>query len=130
MDKWHLLLSGVISVPVYKEDVPEDEDGNYLLLRAEGGASQNNKRSFADQTVIITDIVTVFENNIDRSVVEAIDGEVNALVLPTRNTGLANPSNTQLHNVNRETFEYITEQDVKKYYRKVSRYIITVYQTN
>lgn len=135
MDNVYSLLSGQIAnggstIPVYKEDVPEDEDSHYILLRAEGGSSMNNKKSFSDEVIVITDVVTVFENNIDRSVVEDIDGQINFLILPTMTSGITNPTDTIIMNVARETFDYIQEQDVKKYYRKVSRYRMEVYQTS
>jgi hypothetical protein len=128
MNAWYQLLSGVVSV--YKEDVPENVEGNYVLLRAEGGTSMNNKRSFADETVIVVDIVTQVQTMIDRSEVETIDNTINGLILPTMQNGLTAQSGMQIHNVKRETFAYITETDgEKKYYRKVSRYTHTVYQT-
>lgn len=130
MNAWYSLLSGQ-SFTVYKEDVPETEEGNYVLLRAEGGSEDNNKRSFADDTVIVVDIVSVHQNNVDRSVVEAIDNTIGNLILPTsRTNGLTVQSGMQILNVRRENFTYLTEEDeTKKYYRKVSRYAHKVYQT-
>jgi hypothetical protein len=129
MNAWYQLLNNG-GLSVYKEDVPENVDGNYVLLRAEGGTSQNNKRSFADETVIVVDIVTQFQSMIDRSEVETIDNTINGLILPTMQNGLTAQSGMQILNVNRETFTYLTETDnEKKYYRKVSRYVHTIYQT-
>jgi hypothetical protein len=129
MNAWYQLLNNG-GLSVYKEDVPENVEGNYVLLRAEGGTSQNNKRSFADETVIVVDIVTQFQSMIDRSEVETIDNTINGLILPTMQNGLTAQSGMQILNVNRETFTYLTETDnEKKYYRKVSRYVHTIYQT-
>jgi hypothetical protein len=129
MNAWYQLLNNA-GLSVYKEDVPENVEGNYVLLRAEGGTSMNNKRSFADETVIVVDIVTQFQSAIDRSEVETIDNTINGLILPTMQNGLTAQSGMQILNVNRETFTYLTETDnEKKYYRKVSRYVHTIYQT-
>lgn len=142
LDSWFDLLDGNItysgkSVKVYKEDTPEDLDTtptvseHYILLRAEGESDQSNKRSFVFDSVVIVDIVTKFNNNINRSVVENIDGQVTALVLPTHQTGLGTQSGMQILNVERETSNYLAETDNKdKYYRKVSRYNSRILQTS
>lgn len=142
-DSWFDLLDGAItysgkSVKVYLEDVPEDTDTtgtvseHYILLRAEGEADDSNKRSFAFDTVVIVDIVTVFQNNVNRSVVDNIAGQIDALVL-TRpfTTGLAAQSGMQIINVKRETSNYLREGDnINNYYRKVSRYNHRLLQTS
>lgn len=131
LDAWMSLLDGNISVPVYRIDVPEEEEGNYVQLRVEGGTGINNKRNISDEFIVITDIVTIFENNIDGSVVDGIDAEIFDLVLPTSRGGaLAQTSGMQILNVSRENFDYLDENDgTKKYYRKVSRYKHIVTQT-
>jgi len=129
LDAWYDLLSGSISVDVFKEDAPSDQEANYVVISVESGTASNNKSNFSDEVVVITDIVTMFGNNVDRSVAEGIDGEINALVLPTRQTGLTNPSGVQILNVKRDTFSYLIEADSsKKYYRKISRYTHTLFQ--
>lgn len=126
---WHLSLDGAISCPVYKEDAPENVYTNYVLLRAEGGRSMNNKHAFADETVVIVDIVTVFQNNVDRSVCEYIDNEICGIILPSTITSLPTQNNMQFLNVKRESFEYVYEDDgIRKYYRKVSRFSHYVHQ--
>ena len=128
---WYNLLNGQVGtgVEVYVEDAPENPSLNYVLLRAEGGTSDNTKQYFADNIVVITDIVTTFENNIDRSICETIDNAICQLILPTRQNELTKPSGLQIHNVEREDFGYLYEFDgVKKYYRKVSRWNQYVFQ--
>lgn len=130
LDAWYSLLSG-ISVPVYKGDVFQEEDGHYVVISIEGGQGQNNKRTINDDVVITVNVVTIFENNADVSVAESIDAEVFDLVLPTSGgVGLTEASGIQILNVNRETFDYVHENDNKKvYYRKVSRYRHRIHQT-
>lgn len=128
---WYNLLNGQVGtgVEVYVEDAPENPSLNYVLLRAEGGTSDNTKQYFADNIVVITDIVTTFENNIDRSVCETIDNAICQLILPTRQNELTKQSGLQIHNLEREDFGYLYEFDgVKKYYRKVSRWNQYVFQ--
>lgn len=139
MDSYYALLNGQLNyskpVSVYKEDAPEELDPSlsphYVLIRAEGETGDGNKRSFADDSVVILDIVTVFQNNVDRSVVEDIDRQIGALLLTTPQvSGLGSQSGMQILNVQRESSTYLTEEDsVKKYYRKVSRYTQRVLQT-
>jgi hypothetical protein len=132
MNAWYSLLHGnVTGFTVYKDDVSEAEEGNYVVLRAEGGSEDNNKRSFADDTVVVVDIVSKHQQNIDRSVVEAADSIIGNLILPTAQTnGLTAQGGMQILNVRRENFAYLIEEDESnKYYRKVSRYAHKVYQT-
>lgn len=131
LDSFMALLDGKISVPVYRMDVNENETGNYVVVRPESGSGANNKRSIADQFVVITDVVTTFENNVNGSVVDGIDAEIFDLILPkSQGHGLKDASGLQIININREGFTYLQEQDNTKHYlRKVSRYSIIIYQT-
>ena len=141
LDSWYALLNGAVtysgkSVKVYKESVPLDSDPSatrsehYILLRAEGESDNSNKTAFATDSIMIVDIVTRFNNSVDRSVVENIDGQVTALVLPTQQTGLGSQSGMQILNVKRESTTYLTETNIEKYYRKVSRYNTRILQTS
>lgn len=131
MDAYYSLLKN-IAYDVFKEDAPEGQNTHYVLIRAEGETDGSNKRSFVDEAVVVIDIVTVFKNNIDRSVVETIDGIVRGLILPTPfRSGLTAPSGFQFLNVTREQSAYFPEEEgVKKYYRKVSRYSQRIHLTN
>jgi hypothetical protein len=110
IDSYYSLLNGQltyggVSVDVYKEDAPEGQEGHYVLLIAEGEVYDGNKSSFADQSTVVVDIVTIFNNNVDTSVANEIDRQI------------------QILNVQRESSTYMRETDgVRKYYRKVSRY--------
>jgi hypothetical protein len=141
LNAWFALLSGNLSysgksVKVYKEDVPEIfsplDSEHYVILIAESESDDSNKRSFATNTVISVDIVTKFVNNIDRSVVDDIDGQINALALTSPyQSGLASASGLQRLNIKRETTTYITEKTTQEtIYRKVSRYISRILQTS
>lgn len=137
IDSYYSLLNGQLNynglpVDVYKEDAPMDETYHYVLIRAEGETYDGNKRSFADQSIVIVDIVTVFENNIDSSVANEIDRQIGTLLLTNpRTSGLGAQTGIQVLNVERESANYLRERDgVKNYYRKVSRYRQRVLQTN
>lgn len=126
---WYDLLKTSVGVSVYKENAPADEQENYVVLRVEGGVATNNKRSFADEVIVIVDIVTFFQNDVDRSVAEGIDNLICGLVLPTHQNGLTNPTNIQIVNVKRDGFEYLQETAERKIFRKISRWYHLVYQT-
>lgn len=131
LQAWYNMLNGVLSVPVYKYDIPEAVETNYVLLRVESGTGQSNKRSNVDDVVIITDVVTRFQNNADSSVCEGIDAAIFALALPTpQGGGLVNPSGMQILNVKRENFDYIEESDQDIiFFRKISRYAHRIQST-
>jgi hypothetical protein len=132
MDSWEELLADVISVPVYKEEsVPEDEQGNYVQLRAESEAGDDTKHSFRNDAVVITDIITVFNSQVDRSIVEGIDGEIKALLKSTPAVhNLDAQSGMQILSVVPSTAGYLTEySDGKIYYRKVVRYTHRIIET-
>jgi|SRR5688572_11638530 len=132
MDSWEELLADVISVPVYKEEsVPEDETGNYVQLRAESESEDDTKHSFRNDAVVITDIITVFTSQVDRSVVEGIDGEIKALLKSTPGYhNLDAQSGMQILSVVPTTAGYLTEySDGKIYYRKVVRYTHRIIET-
>lgn len=122
MDAWFVLLKNN-SINVYKEDVPETENGNYVVIRAESETQQNNKKSFVDNAVVIVDIVTIFENNRDSSVANGIDNTIFNLVTPNPFKGALSATGIQILNVVRETSTYLQEEDAqRKIYRKISRY--------
>lgn len=139
MDAYYNLLTAnnpagyptAISVPVYKYDVPEDEDGDYVLIYPETTTGQNNKHCINDDVVIVTDVVTVFENNANGDTAEVIDSEIFDRLLPTaRSTYLINPSGMQILNLERDSSNVFNEADGKKvYHRKVSRYKQRINQT-
>lgn len=124
VDAYYDLLDG-ISVSVFKEQAPQDQVADYVLLRSEGGSNERNKTKFVDDCVVIVDIVTHFNELVDTSVVEGIDAEITALLRPTVNAvGLGAISGYQAAEVERESFTYVPEEGVdgNKVYRKVSRY--------
>lgn len=124
-------LNGNVSgFNVYKVDVPETEEGNYIVVRPESGTGQNNKRSINDNLIIITDIVTVFENNINSDVVDDADAIVYDLIVPTASSnGLAAQAGIDIW-AERESFDYLPDADgTKNYFRKISRYKNRVHNT-
>lgn len=133
MDSWQELIDGVISVPVFKEgSVPEEIEENYVELRAESENEDDTKHSFDSDNIVITDIVTMFNVSVDRSVCESIDNEIKTRVRPTTQShGLMDQSGIQILAVYPETTNYVEEYDSgKKYYRKIVRYRCRIIQTN
>lgn len=136
LNSYSSLLDGNLSydsknVPVFKIDAPETQKSHYVLLRQESESYAGNKRSFADNTVIIIDIVTIFQNNINSSIVDNIDNQIGALLLASPGvSGLDQQNDIEVLNVTRESTFYLSEDDgVNKYYRKIIRYTQRVLQT-
>lgn len=129
MDAWITAL-GTLSVDVFRIDVPETQTGNYVIVRPEGGTGVNNKRSINDTVVIITDVVTEFENNATQATADAIDAEIFDKIIPNPQGVALTGAGIEVLNIERENFEYLqTADNVKTYYRKVSRYSHRLHQT-
>ncbi len=120
---FYQLIDG-ISVPVYKESVPESEVGNYVVIRAESQVTEKNNSAFFTSAVIITEVVTQFQTVVDRSIVDGINNEITELLFPTPNTyGITQTTNHQITDIQLQTTSYLHDSDgVKRYYSKISRY--------
>lgn len=124
MDAWFDLLDGNISVPVHKIDVPMGASEPYVWIYPESGTGADNKRSKVDEVVVVVQVVTRFNAAINQEPVEEIDEAVEALVRPSSTSTGLSVSGYQVHQVSRDGFNYITEEDgTDKIYSKVSRYI-------
>lgn len=124
---WYDLLSGL---NVHKIDVPEDETENYVWIYIESGSSSNLKTVKVDEVIVVCQIVTFHQNNIDQTACEALDAQVENLVLPLAWAQSLSVSGMQVLNVERESFDYVQEEDSNgKIYRKVSRYKHTINQS-
>lgn len=133
-DSWNTLLNGSLTyqgktVNVYNPDAPEDVDPSptvsehYVIVRAESETEVSNKKTYAVNSIIVVDIVTVFQNNINRSVAEDIYGQVVGLVFskPGRNQ-LAAQMGMQITEVRVEGTFYRDEAGDQKIRRKICRF--------
>ena len=138
---WYNLLNGHLTygglnVGVFMEDVNEDypapnvgstDSPHYVWIRGEGGSDDSNKARFADDDVVIIDIVTSFTNNVNRTVVETIDAAIRTLVYSSPSVNnFSQPANMQFGQTIRESYNYVYEPPEQVgatvVYRKVSRY--------
>ena len=124
------LLDGAISVPVYKESVPETETGNYVWVRAESQSTTANKHVFLTSCIVVIEVVTVHGNTINRSVCDSIFNEITALMLPTPNTyGIDQLTEHKVYSLQLQTANYLTEEDNgKMFYSKAARFEFFVNQ--
>lgn len=137
MDSWYTLLTvpaiqyNAVNVNVYKGDVPTTENNHYIVIRAEGETYRGNKRSFATDSVVVVEIVTILQNVIDRSIIDTIDNIILGRILTTTSVnGLAPKTGMEFLNVTPETTAYMEETDgIQVYHRKMIRYKQLVYQT-
>lgn len=130
MNAWYELLSGNISVPVYRVDAPPTEEGNYVLLRAESETDDTNNHSFVTNPVIITEVITKFQARIDDGLAGEIDDEIAQLIQPTPGThALPVQDDIQVVDVRRSSATYINEDDgTFRYHRLVTRNLHRVVQ--
>lgn len=133
-DSWFDLLDGSLSyngkeVKVYDPDTPEDLDSSatvsehYVVIRAESETEVSNKKTYAFNTIMIVDIVTVFQNNINRKVCEDIYGQIVGLVFskPGRNN-LSEQTGMQILEVKVDNTIYRDEAGDQKIRRKICRF--------
>jgi len=78
------------------------------------------------------DIITKFVNDADQSICEDADSDINLALIPTAGTnGLTAPTGLQFLLLHRENYTYQIEATAGGgiIYRKISRYIQRVHQT-
>ena len=133
-DSWNSLLNGSLTysgkaVKVYNPDAPEDLDPSpsvsehYVIVRAESETEVSNKKTYAMNSIVVVDIVTVFQNNINRTVAEDIYGQIVGLVFskPGRNQ-LAVQTGIQILEVRVDGTFYRDESGDQKIRRKICRF--------
>ena len=130
LNAWYELLSGNISVPVYRTDAPPTEEGNFVLLRVESDTDNSNNQKFVTNPVIITEVITKFSVRIDDGLAIEIDNEIGELVKPTSATNaLPVQAGIQIVDVRRENATYLPEDDgTFRYNRIITRNIHRVLQ--
>jgi len=129
MKAWYELLSGNISVPVYRTSAPLDEKGNYVLIRFESENEDHIKLGIWQRMVVIIDIVTRFKNTVTDESANIIDGEISGLYRSLTGNNLPEQSGIQISNVYRESVRGLQEYDgAEYYYRLVARYSQSIFQ--
>lgn len=128
---WYELLSGNISVNVYRMDAPADETENYVLLRVESETDSTNNARHVSNPVIITEIVTKHPVMIDDTVATGIDDEIATLLFTSVGKhNLPVQDEIQITDVRRVNAQYIPEDDgVNRYHRLITRNVHRVAQT-
>lgn len=122
--EWYKALDGVISVPVYKDAVPLNENGNYALIRSEGSTSTElNNSAFFQSAIIIVDILTKFatlgNSKIAYDIAQEIDDEI---ILSANSFGITLP-NHQITQITVQSETELYEDDgSEKVFRLILRY--------
>jgi hypothetical protein len=131
LKSWFELLSGLISVPVYRTDAPSTETGNYVLLRLESSNDKRNNQSNVTNPVLITEVVTKYESIINDQEVFDIDSEIGTLLSTTPSThNLPTQAGIQIVTVVRQNQTVLPEDDgTFRYNRLITRNIHNVLQT-
>lgn len=130
---YNALTGNTNGLSLYKLTVPETETGDYVFIYPEGGSDNNTKSSKNEDVIIKVDIVTRSVNDAAQGICEAADAAINTALLPTAgNNGLTEPTGLQFLNLRRENYTYLIEatQGGGIVYRKVSRYVQRVHQTD
>jgi len=127
---WYALLSGNISVPVYRTDAPSTETGHYVLLRVESDLERSNNHSFVTAPVIITEVVTKFKASINDGLAIDIDNEIGSMLKSKPGThNLPAQDDIEIVDVRRTNATYINEDDgTHRYHRLITRNLHRVVQ--
>jgi len=122
--EWYKTINGAISVPVYKDAVPLNENGNYVLIRSEGaGQTDLNNSAFFQSAIIIVDILTKFANIGNSKTAYDIAQEIyDEVILSPNSFGITLPDHqiTQI-TVQSET-ELYEDDGAEKIFRLIIRY--------
>ena len=121
---WWQMLSGALSVPVYKDAVPLSEAGNYVLVRGEGSTNIDpTNTGFFRSAVIIVEIVTKFPVIGNSAVASAISTQINNTILFSPNSYNINVSGFQITYLTLQTEDEIYEDDnSEKIFRIIKRF--------
>lgn len=122
--EWYKTLNGAISVPVYKDAVPLNANGNYVLIRSEGATQTDlNNSAFFQSAIIIVDILTIFANIGNSKTAYDIAQEIyDEVILSPNSFGITLPDHqiTQI-TVQSET-ELYEDDGAEKIFRLIIRY--------
>ncbi len=121
---WWDMLSGSLSVPVYKDSVPTSENGNYVLIRGEGSTDILPTNSgYFRSAIIVVDIVTKFPvigNSADAS---AISAQINNLILFAPNSYNLSVTDFQITYLTLQSEDELYEDDnSEKVFRIIKRF--------
>lgn len=121
---WMDLLDGTISVPVYREVVPESETGDYVFIREDGESQEKNKGGFFTNCGVIVEIVTHFStySGINGSAANTIDNKITDILFPLPNTHGLVMEDHHIASIRRESLPAVIEDSEPKVYRKIARY--------
>lgn len=124
LEAFYGLINGQVSTEVYLSQAPEDEGGNYVLLRAEGSNTTKINSGFFTSVVIVTEIVTQFTKVVETKTANEIDEVITELLFPTANSyGITDVANHHITDIILQTTNYVNEfEGAVKYLTKVNRY--------
>jgi hypothetical protein len=122
--EWYKALNGEISVPVYKDAVPLNENGNYALIRSEGSSSGDlNNSAFFQSAIIVVDILTKFANIGNSKTAYDIAQEIDDLIILSPNSFGITLTNHQITQITVQSETELYEDDgAEKTFRLLLRY--------
>lgn len=130
MKAWYELLSGHLSVPVYRIDAPASEEEAYVLVRPESETDSSNNARFVSQPVVIVEIITRQDTMSNDEDAGSIEGEILGLAFPRPGvSGLPAQAGIQITGITRQTTTDIVEDTGSgRVYRRITRIIHRVAQ--
>ena len=122
------LISGELTVPVYKTDVPAQVNEHHVIVRSESSSPlERNKHAFVTTCTVLVEVVTVFNAAIDESVSSGITNDINGLLMPTPNSyGIT--TDYKISDITVSSNNVIEDDGTNKYLTKINRYEISLNQ--
>lgn len=109
--------------------MPAAEDESYVIVRLESETDNSDNRKFVTNVVVVTDIVTAFQNSVNPDIADDIEQEIKTAVKPLVGSTFDNTVDLQFVSMRAESSTYLNEDDgTKKYYRKNTRWACRVVQ--
>jgi L-asparaginase II len=129
---WNRLQNTLgVNIEIYKDAVPIDITGNYVLIRGEGNTSTElNNSAFFRSSVIIVEIVTKFATMANSTTAHDISEDVQSAILTnTYEPFMVNLADFIITQITLQSEDEIYEDDgAEKIFRIVQRYENTLTQ--
>ncbi len=121
---WWNVLSGIISVPVYKDAVPLQANGNYVLIKSDGSnQTELNNSAFFQSVVIICEIYTKFATTGQSKTAYDIAQEIYDEIITSPNSFGITLTNFQITQITVQSETELYEDDgSEKVFRLIIRY--------
>lgn len=120
----HLTVDGSI-ISVFRVTVDPNSNTHYILLAADSENNNSTNSSFGKDFYLSVSIVTRLFDQVDDSIVDLLDNQINTLLFPTdwNSTAIKNTANFHIVDITPQSATYIAEKyESNRFYIKRTLY--------